>query len=39
MQKENETELNEMREIAGLTTKKIYVDDEYTRNIKNLAGL
>lgn len=39
MEKEKEGDLNEMREIAGLDRKKIFVDDEYTKNLKNLAGL
>lgn len=39
MEKEKEGDLNEMREIAGLDRKKIFVDDEYTKNIKNLAGI
>lgn len=39
MEKEKEGDLNEMREIAGLDRKKIFVDDEYTLHIKNLAGI
>lgn len=39
MEKEKEGDLNEMREIAGLDRKKIFVDDEYTKSIKNLAGI
>ena len=36
---ENEEELNEMREIAGLSTKPIHQKDEYIRKIKSMAGL
>jgi len=36
---ENEEELNEMREIAGLSTKPIHQQDEYIRKIKSMAGL
>jgi hypothetical protein len=39
MEKEKEGDLNEMRGIAGLDSKKIFVDDEYTKGIKNLAGI
>jgi len=39
MEKENEEELNEMREIAGLKTTNIYDEDEYTKSIKTMAGL
>lgn len=39
MEKEKEGDLNEMREIAGLDRKKLFIDDEYTKNIKNLAGI
>lgn len=38
MKKEDQDELNEMREIAGLDRKKISTDDEYIKHIKNLAG-
>lgn len=38
-EEENEEELNEMREIAGLSTKPIHQQDEYIRNIKSMAGL
>lgn len=37
--KENEDELNEMRSIAGLDSKNIHEESEYTRKIKNMAGL
>lgn len=37
--KEKEEELNEMREIAGLSTKPIHQQDEYIRKIKSMAGL
>ena len=36
---EKEEELNEYREIAGLTTKRIHEEDDYIRAIKNIAGL
>lgn len=36
---EKEEELNEMREIAGLSTKPIHQQDEYIRKIKSMAGL
>lgn len=39
MEKESEEELNEMREIAGLPSKNLYVEDEYMRTIKQMAGL
>lgn len=39
MEKEKEGDLNEMREIAGLDRKKIFVDDEYTKSIKHMVGL
>lgn len=39
VEKEKEDELNEMRNIAGLKTKKLHDDDEYTKKIKNLAGI
>ena len=39
IEKENEEELNEMREIAGLASKQIYAEDEYIRSIKSMAGL
>jgi hypothetical protein len=38
-EEEKEEELNEMREIAGLSTKPIHQQDEYIRNIKSMAGL
>lgn len=38
-EKEKEEEINEMREIAGLTRKPIYQEDEYTKNIKAMAGM
>jgi hypothetical protein len=37
--KEKEEELNEMRLIAGLSTKPIHQQDEYIRKIKSMAGL
>jgi len=37
--KENETELNEFRDLAGLENKKLYTDDDYTKTIKSLAGM
>jgi hypothetical protein len=38
-EKESEQELNELRTIAGLETKPMYEENEYTRNIKYLAGI
>jgi len=38
-QKENENELNEMRNIAGLDNKEIYNESEYKKTIKNMIGL
>ena len=38
-EKEKEDELNEMRSIAGLKSKTIYEESEYTKTIKNMAGL
>lgn len=37
--KENEDELNEMRNIAGLDSKQVYQESEYTKTIKSMAGL
>ena len=37
--KENEDELNEMRQIANLPSKKLHTEDEYIKNIKSMAGL
>lgn len=37
--KEVENKLNEYRSIAGLETKSGYTEDEYIRNLKNIAGL
>ena len=37
--KEHEKELNSYREIAGLSTTKMYEEDDYIRGIKELAGL
>lgn len=37
--KEDDAELNEMREIAGLATKPIHQQDEYIKNIKAMAGI
>lgn len=34
-----EDKLNEYRELAGLETKKKYIEDEYIKNIKMMAGL
>lgn len=40
MKKEkDDAELNEIREIAGLETKPIHLQDEYIKNIKSMAGL
>lgn len=36
---ENEEELNEMRLRAGLDVKTNYVEDEYIKNLKAIAGL
>jgi hypothetical protein len=36
---DNEEELNEMREIAGIPTKPVHQQDEYIRTIKSMAGL
>lgn len=36
---EREEELNEMREIAGLSHKDIYDEDEYIKRIKSMAGM
>lgn len=36
---ENEEELNEMRLRAGLDVKTSYVEDEYIKNLKAIAGL
>lgn len=39
-EKENEEELNEIREAAGLQTKPIHRDqDEYIKRIKSMAGM
>jgi hypothetical protein len=38
-EKESEKELNEFRTIAGLATKPMYEENEYTRSIKHLAGI
>lgn len=37
--KENESELNEYRDLAGLESKKLYSDDDYTKTLKSLAGM
>jgi len=37
--KENEAELNEMREIAGIQTKVLYESDTQIKNLKAIAGL
>jgi hypothetical protein len=36
---ENEEELNEMRLRAGLEPKTSYVEDEYIKNLKAIAGM
>ena len=36
---ENEEDINEVRELAGLETKKLYQEDEYIKNLKAIAGL
>ena len=38
-EKESEKELNEFRTIAGLETKPMYEENEYTKTIKYLAGI
>lgn len=38
-EKEKEEELNEYRELSGLETKKLHVDDHYTKHLKALAGM
>jgi hypothetical protein len=37
--KEEEEKLNEFRELAGISAKKVYSDDAYTKYIKSLAGM
>ena len=37
-QKESDEEINEVRELAGLETKKLYQEDEYIKNLKAIAG-
>ena len=37
--KEEEEKLNEFRELAGISAKKVYTDDAYTKYIKSLAGM
>lgn len=37
--KEKEESLNEFRNLAGLDSKKIFVDDEYIKTIKSIAGI
>ena len=37
--KEREEELNEYRELSGLQTTKMYVEDEYIKNLKAMAGM
>lgn len=39
MEHEDESELNEFRELAGLETKSIYEEDEYIKNLKAMAGM
>lgn len=38
-QKENEKELNEFRDLAGLENKKLFTDDAYIKTIKSMAGI
>lgn len=37
--KDVDEKLNEFRELAGLDTKSVYVEDEYIKNIKAMAGM
>lgn len=37
--KEREEELNEMRSIAGIGTKNVHPESDYTKQLKNMAGL
>lgn len=37
--KEKDDKLNEFRELAGIETKTMYVEDEYIKNLKAIAGL
>lgn len=37
--KEVDEKLNEFRELAGLETKTVYVEDEYIKNLKAIAGM
>lgn len=39
LEKEQEEELNEMRTIANIGTKRIYPDDPYITEIKTMAGM
>lgn len=39
IEKEKEKELNEMRDIANISPKPIYDQDEQIRSMKNIAGL
>ena len=39
MEKETDEELNEMRLRAGLDVKTTYVEDEYIKNLKAIAGM
>lgn len=39
IEKEQEEELNEMRTIANLSTKKIHSDNDYITKIKTMAGM
>ena len=39
MDKDKEEELNEMRNLANIKSKQVYPESEYTRTIKNMAGL
>lgn len=37
--KDVDEKLNEFRELAGLDTKTVYVEDEYIKNLKAIAGM
>lgn len=38
-EKESDEKLNEFRELAGIETKRVYHEDEYTKNLKAIAGI
>jgi hypothetical protein len=38
-EKESDEKLNEFRELAGIETKRVYHEDEYTKNLKAIAGM